>query len=64
MQVLNKEEVTQVSGAMSESDGLAALGVVAGAGVIAAAAPFAAGAVLCGVIGICGLDIWRHIERF
>jgi hypothetical protein len=57
MKQLSANEIKSVSGAMSEDQGLAALGVVAGAAAVAAVAPVAAGAVLVGVIGIAAIDI-------
>jgi bacteriocin-like protein len=58
MRKLTNEELQEINGGLSYSEGLAALGVVIGAGAIATAAPVAAGAALVGVMGICAVDIW------
>lgn len=60
MRELTNQEVQEINGGLTYSEGFAALGVVIGAGAIAATAPVAAGAALVGVIGICAVDIWSN----
>lgn len=62
MRELSSEEIQEVSGGYSVSEGLTALGVVAAAGATAAVAPVAAGGVLAGVIGVTAIDIATNLS--
>lgn len=62
MQELNDVEVQMISGGMSLSDGLAAVGVALGAGALAATMPIAAGAAVAAVIIWSAVDIYGQVS--